>query len=189
MELSYLEIERKLKNKISLYSKDDLYEIINNTISYFYKIIEPISDSELGKYYKLRWETLRKDWKQVWNNRLENQPAHILTWLKHPTRDVFWKHGSVCEDWSSIKCAVLAVGGWADSYTNAPPQIVENLDCPRSAWIGPWEHKYPNIASIEPRGDFFKETIDWFNCFLKKQYHSLPEEMLLVLEKLCSIAT
>ena len=121
--------------------------------------------------------SLRKDWKQVWNNRLENQPAHILTWLKHPTRDVFWKHGSVCEDWSSIKCAVLAVGGWADSYTNAPPQIVENLDCPRSAWIGPWEHKYPNIASIEPRGDFFKETIDWFNCFLKKNKsdHSLPK--------------
>ena len=29
-----------------------------------YKIIEPIADSELAKYYKLRWETLRKDWKQ-----------------------------------------------------------------------------------------------------------------------------
>ncbi len=119
---------------------------------------------------------LRKDWKEVWKNRLENQPAHILTWLNHPIRDTFWKHGSVCEDWSSIDCAVLAVGGWADLYTNAPPQLIENLNCPRSAWIGPWEHKYPNIASIEPKGDFFKETIDWFECFLKKNNsnHSLP---------------
>ena len=71
---------------------------------------------------------LRKDWKEVWKKRLENQPAHILTWLNHPTRDNFWKHGSVCEDWSSINCAVLAIGGWADQYTNAPPKLIENLN-------------------------------------------------------------
>ena len=119
---------------------------------------------------------LRKDWKKVWKKRLENQPAHILTWLKHPTRDAFWKHGSVCEDWNSIECAVLAVGGWADQYTNAPPQLIENLQAPCSAWIGPWEHKYPNIATIEPKGNFFQETINWFDCFLKQENtsHSLP---------------
>ena len=119
---------------------------------------------------------LRTDWKEVWKKRLENQPAHILTWLSHPTRDNFWKHGSVCEDWSSINCAVLAIGGWADQYTNAPPQLMKNLNCPRSSWIGPWEHKYPNIASIEPKGDFFRETTSWFDCFLKQNNsnHSLP---------------
>ena len=29
-----------------------------------YKIIEPISDSDIVEYYKLRWLTLRKDWNQ-----------------------------------------------------------------------------------------------------------------------------
>lgn len=120
---------------------------------------------------------LRDDWKDVWKNRLENQPAHVLTWLKHPTRDSFWKHGSVCEDWSSISCAVLAVGGWADQYTNAPLKIIQNLNSPCSAWIGPWEHKYPNIASIEPKGDFYNETLRWFDCYLKQNSkdHNLPK--------------
>ena len=36
--------------------------------------------------------------------------------------------------------------------------------------------KYPNIASIEPKGDFFRETTSWFDCFLKQNNsnHSLP---------------
>ena len=52
---------------------------------------------------------LRTDWKEVWKKRLENQPAHILTWLSHPTRDNFWKHGSVCEDWSSINLSLIHI--------------------------------------------------------------------------------
>ena len=69
------------------------------------------------------------------------------------------------------------MGGWADQYTNAPLKIIQNLNSPRSAWIGPWEHKYPNIASIEPKGDFHSETLRWFDCFLKQNSkdHSLPK--------------
>ena len=65
-------------------------------------------------------------------------------WLRHQRRDDYWRHGSVCEDYSAIQCPVLAVSGWADGYTNA---VFRLLAAPRRARargsIGPWSHMYP----------------------------------------------
>ena len=33
-------------------------------------------------------------------------------WLRHQRRDDYWKQGSVCEDFSAIRCPVYAIGGW-----------------------------------------------------------------------------
>ena len=52
-------------------------------------------------------------------------------WLQHQWRDDFWKHGSVCEDYGAIKCAVYAIGGWADGYSNAVPRLMRGLSCPK----------------------------------------------------------
>ena len=79
-------------------------------------------------------------WKEEWFKRMDHTPAYIETWLKHQNRDSFWKHGSICEDFSEIECAVFAVGGWADPYSNAIPRMLEGLNCPRKGLIGPWAH-------------------------------------------------
>lgn len=50
-------------------------------------------------------------WREEWFKRMDHTPAYIETWLKHQSRDSFWKHGSICEDFSEIECAVFAVGG------------------------------------------------------------------------------
>ena len=42
-------------------------------------------------------------------------------WLEHQRRDAYWKHGSVCEDFSRIEIPVYAVNGWADNYASADP--------------------------------------------------------------------
>jgi len=55
-------------------------------------------------------------WREQWLERLENMPFLASTWLRHQHRDAYWKHGSVCEDYSAIKAAVLSVGGWHDGY-------------------------------------------------------------------------
>ena len=47
-------------------------------------------------------------------------------------RDAYWKHGSVCEDYSAIKAAVLAVGGWGDAYKNTVARLVEQPRVRRS---------------------------------------------------------
>ena len=110
---------------------------------------------------------LRADWREVWLERLERLPFLAPHWLRRPRRDGFWKHGSVCEDWDAIRCAVLAIGGWADAYSDAPARLVEQLSAPAKALLGPWEHKYPHIARIEPRADFHGEVVRWFDRWLK----------------------
>ena len=109
---------------------------------------------------------LRGDWRERWTERIEALPFLAARWLDHSVRDAYWRHGSVCEDWQAINAAVLAVGGWADAYVNAPLALAANLSAPAKALIGPWEHKYPHIARINP-ADFHGEVIDWFDRWLK----------------------
>ncbi len=111
---------------------------------------------------------LRDDWRANWVQRLENVPFSAADWLRHPTRDAFWKHGSVCEDWSAIKTPVLAITGWADAYVNAPPSLAANLAGPVKAMIGPWEHRYCHLSKLDP-ADFHSEVLGWFDRWLKKQ--------------------
>ena len=109
---------------------------------------------------------LRDDWREHWVERIETLPFLAARWLDHPARDAYWRHGSVCEDWPAIEAAVLAVGGWADAYVNAPPALAANLSAPVKALMGPWEHRYPHIARIDP-ADFHAEVIGWFDRWLK----------------------
>ena len=109
---------------------------------------------------------LREDWRERWVERIETLPFLAARWLEHPARDAYWRHGSVCEDWQAIEAAVLAIGGWADAYVNAPPALVANLSAPAKALMGPWEHKYPHIARINA-ADFHGEVVGWFDRWLK----------------------
>ena len=64
--------------------------------------------------------TVGERWREMWLERLQNTELVAGdVWLAHQRRDAYWKHGSVCEDYSAIECAVYAVGGWEDGYTNA----------------------------------------------------------------------
>ncbi len=115
-------------------------------------------------------------WKKMWLERLKHQPFLLSTWLKHPHRDGYWKHGSVCEDWSKINIPVLAVGGWNDAYSNAIPRLMKNLRCPRKAIIGPWAHKYPHFAVPHPQIGFLQEMLRWWDQHLKDQITGVMSE-------------
>lgn len=109
---------------------------------------------------------LRGDWREMWLERLENEPFLPTLWLRHQRRDAYWRHGSVCEDYSAIKAKVLAIGGWGDAYKNAVPQIVENIVGAKGI-VGPWVHKYPHFAVPEPRIGFLQEALRWWDRWLK----------------------
>ncbi|MFD2030058.1 CocE/NonD family hydrolase [Ancylobacter dichloromethanicus] len=77
-------------------------------------------------------------WRDMWLERVDRAALFIAEWTRHPLRDAYWRHGSVREDYSRIEVPVLAVGGWADSYTNAVPRLVAGLPGMRRGLIGPW---------------------------------------------------
>lgn len=112
---------------------------------------------------------LRQGWHEMWMERLKAEPFLPGLWLRHQRRDDYWKHGSVCEDFSAIRAAVLAVGGWGDSYKNAVPQLVENISAPVKGIVGPWVHKYPHFAVPHPRIGFLQEALRWWDRWLKDE--------------------
>lgn len=112
-------------------------------------------------------EIVGDTWREIWLDRLAQQPLHIETWLAHQRRDAYWRRASVCEDFSAVKAAILAVGGWADAYSNAVPRTMAGLSSPVAAINGPWAHKYPNTAWPAPAIDFLHEVKGWFDHWLK----------------------
>jgi putative CocE/NonD family hydrolase len=106
-------------------------------------------------------------WRQMWIERLENLPLFHELWLQHQRRDAYWRHGSVCKDFSDIECAVYAVGGWADSYTNPIPRLLSGLKAPCKGLIGPWAHRYPHFGLPGPQIGFLQECLRWWDHWLK----------------------
>lgn len=118
-------------------------------------------------------------WREMWFDRLENTPPYVKAWLEHQTRDEFWQHGSVCENYANIECAVYAVGGWGDAYTNAIPRLLEGLPGPKKGLIGPWSHGYPYVAIPGPQIGFLQECLRWWDYWLKGVDSGIMDEPLL----------
>ena len=106
-------------------------------------------------------------WKTEWLKRLNNLPLLADIWLSQQKRSRYWRHGSVCEDYESIKAAVLAVGGFHDGYRNTVLKLVLNLSSPVKGIMGPWNHRYPHLAEPEPRIGFLQEALRWWDRWLK----------------------
>jgi hypothetical protein len=106
-------------------------------------------------------------WKETWLNRLKHEPLLVANWLKHQRRDAFWKHGSICEDYSAITCPVYLISGWADGYSNTVPRMLANLKCPKKGLVGPWAHKYPHFGKPGPQIGFLQDSLRWWDKWLK----------------------
>ena len=118
-------------------------------------------------------------WRAMWLERLEANPFLAERWLTHQRRDAYWKHGSVCEDFSAIECAVYAVGGWSDGYTSAIFRLLEGLSCPRKALVGPWEHVWPEEGIPGPAIGFLQESLRWWDHWLKGRDTGVMDEPVL----------
>jgi uncharacterized protein len=109
-------------------------------------------------------------WREMWTKRLEAAGEPLVhTWLAHQTRDEYWSHGSVREDYAAIDAAVLAVGGWHDPYRDTVLRLVEHLPADRvRGLLGPWSHQYPDRGLPPgPAIGFLQETLRWWDHWLK----------------------
>ncbi|MBO0344146.1 CocE/NonD family hydrolase [Roseibium sp. CAU 1637] len=108
-------------------------------------------------------------WKDMWMERLEGEPFFMEEWIDHQTRDAFWAHGSICEDFDSFPAEAMVIAGWADGYRNTPLKAIEGMPKKAKALVGPWVHKYPHFAFPKPRADFHGEAITWWNRWLRDE--------------------
>ncbi|WP_320669522.1 CocE/NonD family hydrolase [Patulibacter defluvii] len=171
-----------LKAIVTACSTDDRYD---NDVHY-------LGGSPLG-YYLLPWSTamlafacrppdpatVGEGWRQQWLARMESAPHLIETWLGHQRRDDYWAGGSVCEDYGALDCPVLAVGGWADAYTDAILRLLEHLEAPAWGLIGPWGHTWPQDGVPGPAVGFLQECVRWWDRWLKGERNGVDEQSRL----------
>lgn len=160
-----------LKAIVTVCSTDDRYD---NDVHYFGGAMLGIDMAAWGGTMLAfnsrppRPEVVGEQWVEQWRERLDHNQAMTPIWLSHQERDDYWRRGSVCEDYSAISAAVLAVGGWADPYRDSVFRLIEHLDAPTAGLIGPWSHHYPDRGYAPgPHIDFLGETLRWWDRWLK----------------------
>ncbi len=106
-------------------------------------------------------------WRSMWLERLKGSGLWLDQWTRHQYRDHFWKHASICENFSNVRCPIYAVSGWADGYSNSVMRLLEQLDVPTKGLIGPWSHRYPHLGEAGPAIGFLQESLRWWDYWLK----------------------
>lgn len=118
-------------------------------------------------------------WRQMWLERLEAVEPPAARWMSHPTNDAYWTAGAPSQPDGRIEAAVLAVGGWADGYTNAVLRLLSTVSGPRKGLIGPWGHAYPHVGTPGPRIDFIGIVARWFDHWLRDIETGIMDEPML----------
>lgn len=118
-------------------------------------------------------------WREMWLERLEGSGLWLKNWLEHQTRDEYWKHASVCENYDDIQCPVFIVSGWADGYSNTVFRLLEHLKVPRKGLVGAWGHKYPQSGALAPAIGFLTESLRWWDRWLKGDETGVEDEPML----------
>lgn len=118
-------------------------------------------------------------WREMWFERLEAAGPWAAHWLAHQRRDDYWRHASVCEDYSAVGVPVFAASGWADGYSNAVLRLMANLDVPRRGLIGPWSHKYPHMGQPGPAVGYLQEVVRWLDRWLLAKDNGVDSEPVL----------
>jgi putative CocE/NonD family hydrolase len=124
-------------------------------------------------------ELVGEAWRERWFERLRGSGLWLAKWLQHQRRDAYWRHGSICEDWASVRCPVMAVSGWADGYSNAVFRLLEHLRGPRLGLVGPWSHRYPHQGVPGPAIGFLQECLRWWDQWLKGIETGIMQEPVL----------
>ncbi|MEV5214149.1 CocE/NonD family hydrolase [Streptomyces albidoflavus] len=120
-----------------------------------------------------------ESWRELWHERLEGSGPWVVEWLRHQRRDAYWRHASVCEDYSALQVPVLASSGWADGYSNAVTRLLENVDVPRKGLIGPWSHKFPHLGEPGPAIGYLQEVVRWWDHWLKGEENGVMDGPML----------
>jgi putative CocE/NonD family hydrolase len=132
----------------------------------------------LRMYYDLAWYGSRMiawnamppdpasggpDAERVWQRHLDENEPYYLAWLRHQVDGPYWRQGSVAAMADRIVCPAFLIGGWRDGYPNPPIRLFERLSGPKKLLVGPWDHRYPNVAVPGPRIDHLREVVRWLD--------------------------
>lgn len=112
------------------------------------------------------------------DNRFDTEPW-MLTYKNQQRDGPFWDRASARDKYGSIKIPSYHIGGWYDGYRDSLPRMLENIQAPVKAMIGPWIHTWPHEPYPEPGMEWRHEAVRWFDQWLKGKHTGIMEEPAL----------
>ena len=108
-------------------------------------------------------------------NRFNVEPS-VYTYMRQQRDGAFWDRASARGQYEKIKVPGYHIGGWYDGYRNSLPRMLENVQAPVKAMIGPWDHYFPHNAWPKPQIEWRHEAVRWFDQWLKGEDTGILKE-------------
>ena len=99
-------------------------------------------------------------------NRFDLEPS-MFKYMEQQRDGPFWDRASSRDKYDQIQIPGYFIGGWYDGYRNSLPRMLEHVKAPVKAIIGPWDHYFPHDAWPEPKIEWRREAVRWFDKWLK----------------------
>jgi predicted acyl esterase len=94
-----------------------------------------------------------------------NSPPWSLNYMKHQRDGAFWR--APLKPIETLEVPAFLIGGLQDGYRDSIPRMLEKVKAPLKAWIGPWNHGFPNGSDYGPLYEWRDQAVRWFDYWLK----------------------
>jgi putative CocE/NonD family hydrolase len=113
---------------------------------------------------------------EKWVTQRFNAEPSVYAYMRQQRDGPFWDRASARGQYDKIKVPGYHIGGWYDGYRNSLPRMLEHVQAPVKAMIGPWDHTFPHNAWPEPGVEWRHEAVRWFDHWLKGEDSGILEE-------------
>ena len=108
-------------------------------------------------------------------NRFNVEPS-VYTYMRQQRDGPFWDRASARGHYEEIRVPGFHIGGWYDGYRNSLPRMLQHVQAPVKAMIGPWDHYFPHDAWPKPQVEWRHEAVRWFDQWLKGEESGILDE-------------
>jgi uncharacterized protein len=109
--------------------------------------------------------------------RMDSTPWS-LDYFRHQRMGPFWR--APVRRLEDIRIPCFLIGGFQDGYRNSILRMLERVPAPVHAWLGPWNHDYPNQSIYGPRVEWRDQAVRWFDHWLKGIDNGVEDDPRLV---------
>ena len=108
-----------------------------------------------------------------------DSPPWSLAYMKQQRDGAFWR--APLRPIETLQVPAFLIGGMQDGYRDSIPRMLEKVKAPLKAWIGPWNHGFPNGSDYGPLYEWRDQAVRWFDYWLKGRPTGVLEDPRVVI--------
>jgi uncharacterized protein len=108
-----------------------------------------------------------------------DSPPWSLAYMKHQRDGAFWR--APLRPIETLQVPAFLIGGMQDGYRDSIPRMLEKVKAPLKAWIGPWNHGFPNGSDYGPMYEWRDQAVRWFDYWLKGRQTGVLQDPRVVI--------